>query len=137
MTEQPPWEELEHTADLALRAWGEDRCALFRNAALGLSALLDGKAASEEVIRKHISLNAPDWEILLYDWLNEVLYAVEEVGLILTEVTITHLQDCALNADIAGHPNGQFSRHVKAVTFHDLAIKQMGGSYEATIVFDV
>jgi SHS2 domain-containing protein len=137
MAKQPPWEEIEHTADLALRARGEDRRALFRNAALGLAALCEGESESNAIIHRHIALSAPDWETLLYDWLSEMLYIIEEHTLVLTEVVIDHTRDCTLNADIAGHPEGRFLRLVKAVTFHNLAIRQTEEGYEATIVFDV
>jgi len=137
MTKQPPWEEIEHTADLALRARGKDRRALFRNAAFGLAALLGGESNSAEIVEVHIELEASEWEVLLYGWLKEVLDAVEEHGLVLTEVFIRKIRDCKLNADFAGHPKGRFSRHIKAVTFHNLAIEQAQGNYEATIVFDV
>jgi SHS2 domain-containing protein len=36
-----PYEILEHTADIGLRAWGETREALFENCALGLADILD------------------------------------------------------------------------------------------------
>jgi SHS2 domain-containing protein len=137
MAASPPWEELEHTADLALRARGEDRRTLFRNAALGLCALMGGESASDDLIQMHIDVEAADWEALLYGWLAEVLYTIEEHDLFLKEVVIREIKDGALSADIVGNPDGRFSRQIKAVTFHDLAIRQVREGYEATIIFDV
>lgn len=137
MSAQPPWEEIEHTADLALRACGEDLRALFQNAALGMLSLVGGDISSDEIIREHIELSAPDWEMLLYDWLGTLLHHIEDRSMVCTNVAVHRVQDLSLSAEVTGSPGYHFAKHIKAVTFHDLAIRQSKGGYEATIVFDV
>ena len=138
MAKKPPWEELEHTADLALRARGKTRPALFRNAAFGLAALLGGETDSTDTfVEISIQYKASTLGLLLHELLREILLAVEEHGLVLTEVVIKQLKDNDLSADIIGNPGGRFSRYIKAVTFHNLEVKRGPEGYEATIVFDV
>lgn len=134
----PPWEEVAHTADWALKVRGGDVRALFENAARGMVSLIGGQAApGAEPIRREISLRAPDLETLLVDWLTELLVLVEEEGVIFNEISVSEVADLALRASVSAEPGGRFSKEIKAVTFHNLAIRPVANGYETTIVFDV
>ncbi len=134
----PSWEEIEHTADWALRVWGEDLRALFENAAHGMASLIDGGIdQSRRIVSHTFKLQAPDWETLLVDWLTELLYLVEEEGLVLTSIAVEYVTGFTLEAEVKGTPGGTFSKHIKAVTYHNLAIRRTDHGYETTIVFDV
>ena len=64
----PPWEEVDHTADWALRVRGGDLRALFENAARGMISLIGGEAvAGAHEIERRIDLSAPDLETLLVE----------------------------------------------------------------------
>jgi SHS2 domain-containing protein len=134
----PAWEEIEHTADWALRVRGEDLRALFENAARGMVSLIGGEASpAGAVIHRTISLHAPDWEILLVDWLTELLYLIEDQQVVFTHIAVHHVADFALEAEVTGRTNGRFDKYIKAVTYHNLAIRQTDTGYETAIVFDV
>jgi SHS2 domain-containing protein len=132
------FEEVEHTADWALRVRGRNWAEFLANAAYGMASLLvsDPTAVPLEVER-HVELDGIDGENLLVNWLSELAYWAEAELLIffqfdLDKATSTHLQATARG----GHaPNLQ--KHIKAVTYHNLEIVETDAGLEATIVFDV
>jgi SHS2 domain-containing protein len=132
------FEEVEHTADKALRIFGTNLTELFLSAAAGLTHLMaaDISDISTE-IEKSIELNAIDAESLLVDWLSELTYWAESEMLVfkkfrIRKVTATHLQ-----AKIFGGKTSMLAEHIKAVTYHNLKIIKTSKGLEATIVFDV
>ncbi|MDX9953735.1 MAG: molybdopterin-guanine dinucleotide biosynthesis protein B [Anaerolineae bacterium] len=133
------WEELEHTADLALGVWAPDGPGLFSAAAQGMAALTAVATQAPLTRVATIALEAVDRESLLVDWLNELLYLSESGGEqfaylafrfeVLTETT---LRAVAMGARVTEVRNA-----VKAATFHDLAIRATEMGLETTLVFDM
>ena len=131
------YEEIEHTADLAMRAYGRDLKELFANAAHGMFDLMAEPASDEPPRRREVALEGSDYEALLVDWLNELIYLHEVEGETYTQFTIQDISSTALRASVEGRSTSRKIKAIKAATFHDLRIREMGGGYEATIVFDV
>ena len=130
------WEEIEHTADLALRLWGGDLPDLFVTAARGMFSLfvkIDDTAPIETTM---LTLAALDVETLLIDWLNELLYLVEVQGIAYTIFEFVHLTPTALTATLHGGPVAAYIAYVKAATFHDLKVVATSEGYKTEIVFD-
>ena len=131
------FEEVAHTADIAIRVWGKDLADLFANAASGMTwRLADPGKVGRDVARK-IELDAYDVETLLVSWLEELLYLAEEahyvfVAFDMHQVTRTHLRAVARGGVVE-----QLRGSIKAVTFNDLAVVRTKIGYETTIVFDV
>ena len=132
------FEEVEHTADEALRISGTNLAELFLSAAAGLTHLMvtDVSEISTD-IEKSIELDAIDAESLLVEWLSELAYWAESEMLVfrrfrIQKATATHLQ-----ATIFGGKTSRLEKHIKAVTYHNLKIRKTSGGLEATIVFDV
>jgi riboflavin kinase/FMN adenylyltransferase len=131
------FEEIEHTADLALRVYGQDMRELFVNAAHGMFSLmaeppLDGPAREQEV-----SLEATDYEGLLVDWLNELIYLHEVERETYSRFDFEALSPTRLKAHVAGGLTKSKTKAIKAATFHDLRINETANGFVATIVFDV
>lgn len=132
------WEEIDHTADWALRVWGQDLRSLFENAARGMVSLIEGQAAPHQQATHYtFELKAPDWEILLVDWLTELLTLIEDAGIVFSHIHIERIDDLTLVAQASGQSGGNFKKYIKAVTFHNLAIQHTPTGYETVIVFDV
>ena len=132
------FEEIEHTADKALRIFGNNLTELLLSAAEGMTHLMaaDVSGISTE-IEKSIELDVIDAESLLVEWLSELAYWAESEMLVfkkfkIQKVTATHLQ-----AKIFGGKTSTLEKHIKAVTYHDLKIIKTSQGLEATIVFDV
>ena len=131
------FEEIEHTADWAYRVRGENLAQLFIQAALGLYALVGMQLGSGERIARSLQLKAIDRESLLIAWLNELLYLHESEGLGLEQITIQHLDETRIQAEVIGAPTQQWLKDIKAVTYHNLAIRETESGLEVTLVLDV
>ncbi|MGD9044142.1 MAG: archease [Desulfobacterales bacterium] len=132
------FEEIEHTADKALRISGANLQELFISAAQGMTGLMvpDVSKVSSEV-EKFIKLDAIDAEDLLVEWLNELAFWAETEMLVFTQFRIQNLTPTNLQASISGGKVAVFEKHVKAVTYHNLKIIRTSQGLEATVVFDV
>lgn len=129
---------VEHTADWALRVRGGDLAELFGRAAVGMARLLAGDLADvplEEA--RELALAADDAESLLVEFLGELAYWAESDGLVCPVVALHELTPTALRATARGGRLAELQKHIKAVTYHDLAIRPIAGGLEVTIVFDV
>jgi SHS2 domain-containing protein len=133
-----PYAELDHTADLCLRATGDDLPGLFAHAAQGLFALLRCQAGeARQPVSRRIALQADDLESLLVDWLNELLYLAERHHEAYERFEVTLLDAQRLDALALGWDQQRAGRCVKAATFFGLSVSQTAAGYEATITLDV
>jgi len=132
------FEEVEHTADRALRISGTNLTDLLLNAAEGMTHLMvtDVSAISTE-IEKSVELDAIDAESLLVEWLAELAYWAESQMLVFKKFRIQKATATHLQAKIFGGKAAMLEKHIKAVTYHNLKIIKTSQGLETTIVFDV
>jgi len=131
------FEEVEHTADSALRIRGANLEQLFCNAAVGMMQLAGIESLAGPTRKRRIELRASDSESLLVAWLEELLYVIEMEEVSFTKFDLTVEDNTSLTAKVQEAPIGNIKRHIKAVTYHDLKIAQVEGGLEVTVVFDV
>jgi SHS2 domain-containing protein len=132
------FEEVEHTADRALRIFGTNLADLFLNAAAGLTHMMVADVSGISIeIEKSIELGAIDTESLLVEWLSELAYWAESEMLVFKKFRIQKATARHLKAKIFGGRAALLEKHIKAVTYHNLEIIKTGKGLEATIVFDV
>lgn len=131
------WQEIDHTADLAVHLWGDDLRDLFATAARAMFSLIVAPGAVQPERTAAIALDAPDVETLLVDWLNELLYLSEAEGVAFTTFEFAHLSLTQLRATARGGPVAEYLDYVKAATFHNLAVTRTSEGYETEIVFDM
>jgi len=131
------FEEIEHTADIAIRVWGRDLAELFANAAYGMACQMADVDTVERTIEHTVELQAYDTETLLVAWLGELLYLGERDGCVFIEFDMLDVTPTQLRATVRGGPASGHHGHIKAVTFSDLEIVHTDAGYETTIVFDV
>ena len=132
------FQEVEHTADWALRVRGRDMRELLVNAARGMNHLIvsDLDAVPTDVQRR-VVLDALDAESLLVEWLSELAYWAESEMLVFREFDLREVTSDRLEALVrGGHATG-LQKHIKAVTYHDLEIIEGEDGLEVTVVFDV
>ena len=135
--ERQPFEEVEHTADWALKVWGVDLPDLFTNAAVGMLQLMDALPAQHTPLTRTIEIEAIDRESLLVAWLEELLFEMEIRSVTYQDIRIHIVGDTALQATIEEFPLASIAKPIKAVTYNELAIRPIQGGLEVTIVFDV
>lgn len=134
---QRRFQELDHTADIAVRVFGSDLRDLFENAAYAMACQLADLEGIQPDTEKEIELRAGDVEVLLVEWLSELLYLSDRDRLVFTEFDILHVSDNKLNAVARGGSVAGFHHHIKAVTFSELSVEHVADQYVTTIVFDV
>jgi SHS2 domain-containing protein len=134
---QPAFEELEHTADWALRVRGKNLTDLFRNAALGMLSLLDIEPVPGNSESRFFELKSEDTETLLVSWLEELLYPLEVEHAAVVDFQVEVLEKAQLKATIELKRIASIKKEIKAVTFNELDIRTVDSGYETIIVFDV
>jgi SHS2 domain-containing protein len=128
--------EIEHTADWALRVWAPDLPLLFSLAAQGMYSLMETTLQPHPREQRQITLEGEDDESLLVLFLAELLYLGESEGLGFDQFDI-HIEEKHLTAQVQGAPVAQQRKEIKAVTYHNLAIRREGEALVVIIVFDV
>lgn len=129
---------VDHTADWAMRVRAADLSGLFQAAAVGLARLLvEDPAAVPRTTSREVALEAVDAESLLVAWLGELAFWAETERLVFPEIAVQTVTGTSMQAVVSGGLAAQLQNHIKAVTYHDLAIRPVPGGVEATIVFDV
>ena len=110
---------------------------LFASAACGMFELHRGQECAEASIARDVSINGADRETLLVNWLNELLYLQETQHETYSRFEILEISNTHLRARVYGRPDLSERKLIKAVTFHNLAVKHGEEGWEATIVVDV
>ena len=134
------FQERAHTADWELEVWSSGLAGLLEQAALGMLALMGIRL--EEGLRqvRTLIVSGIDAESLLVRFLSEVLWLAEheKLGFDTFEIEIKG-EDASLilDASMEGAPIISVDKEIKAVTYHNLEVRQTGNGLEAYIVFDV
>jgi SHS2 domain-containing protein len=133
------YEILPHTADLKIRAYGASLPQLFSNALRGMfAALLPQKTVPVNLVEHTVTIHATKIEYLLVEFLSECLYLSDTHHEAYDQACITTLTPTTITATIKGYTiSGLQESEIKAVTYHELAIEQKNGLWQATIVFDI
>jgi SHS2 domain-containing protein len=135
------YETFEHTADLGLRIRAADLDTLFAEAGQALFALIvDDLASIEPRTRIDVQLPADERELLLFDWLRELLYRFDADHLLFSRFEV-HVGEGGLSGSAWGEPLDR-ARHVlghevKAITYHGLQVEKTALGWEAEVIVDI
>ncbi len=133
------YEFLEHTADVAFRAYGKNVGELFEHAAEALESVMICPEDVACVDPRTITLTSDTCEDLLYDWLSGLL-VLFEVDLFAARCCTVNIKGFSLHAECLGEKIDP-SRHrlkeeVKAVTYHELEVTK-NVYFQAQVTLDV
>ncbi len=136
-----PFRVLEHTADIGFEAWGATREEVFANAARALFNTIVDLSAIAPRQEVTIEVTASDPPNLLVNWLSEILYLHDAEGWLFCAFTVRKLDDHSLSA-LARGEKFDSARHrinlqVKAITYHQLKLEQVGGAWRAQVYVDI
>ena len=133
------------TADIAFEATGRDLPELFAAAAdATINVMIDNLDAIEPRETRQIELSNDNIEMLLFDFLQELIYFKDAKRLLL-RVREAHIdqKDGAyfLKAKVAGEQLDD-TRHlqradVKAVTLHGFSVEKHGDNWKARVLLDI
>jgi len=135
------FEILEHPADIGFRARGASVRELFANCAHALVAIILEPGDIRRTQQVPINASGVDFESLLVNWLNEVLFYVDGRRLALGAFEISKLTPDAIECIAGGEPRDA-ERHparlvVKAVTYHQLRIGETPDGWTADVYLDI
>lgn len=136
------WERLPHTADIKIRVYGTTEKELFEHAVCAMFEVLGPLPRSQKKETRSdqrlVHIMAHDRASLLVDFLSEALYLSEVHGESYAVCTIELFRPWEITARLHGFPiEGFESGEIKAVTYHELEMREHKGIWQADIVFDV
>jgi SHS2 domain-containing protein len=142
-----PYEYLEDvaTADIAFRAWEPTLEGVFVAAAdATMNVMVEELASIQPVVARAITLENSSLEMLLFHFLQELIYYKDAETLLLRVPTlrIAHKDHgYVLHAQGSGEwlmPERHHTRaDVKAVTLHRFALHQAAEGWEALVILDI
>lgn len=135
------YELFAHDADIGVRGIGPTREAAFEQAALALTAVVTDPRRVEAREPVSIRCRGDDDELLLVEWLNEVIYAMGTLGMLFGRFRVT-IGDGELVATAWGEPidpaRHQPAVEIKGATYTALDVRQEpDGQWVAQCVVDV
>lgn len=107
------WELFPHQADMGIRGIGLSKEEAFQQAAMALTAVVMDPNTLVPTTAVDISCDAPDDELLLVTWLNELVFAMATRRMLFGRFDV-HINDHHLQARAWGEPT-DVARHQPAV----------------------
>jgi SHS2 domain-containing protein len=130
-------------ADCAIDVEGADLADLFETAALALAEVMVDPATVPTTARRTIALDAAALDLLLYDWLSELIFRKDRDAEVYTRtrVDISGSGPFRLAAEVEGGildpAHAELRSDPKAVTFHQFTLERSDGGWRARIVIDI
>ncbi|MBN2462248.1 MAG: archease [Dehalococcoidia bacterium] len=138
---EKPFEVIDHTADIGIVAFGADIKQVFTNAALGLFTLMADPDDFKEDIERELKLSAEDVEVLLVEWLNELIYIFDVEHIFFIRFEVDELTSTQIKARCFGEKvkisQHKLKREIKAATYHMLKINKEDVGYKVQVIFDI
>ncbi len=145
----------DHTGDIGVRVRARTLDELFRDAAAAFTDAITDPARIEPRRSVSLTLESPAADLLLVDWLNEILYRFDAEQFLVGAVEV-HIDRpdvggggsnaaaaaaFALHATLSGEPFDP-QRHgvkvlIKAITYHALEVREGRDGWHAMVVFDI
>jgi SHS2 domain-containing protein len=140
-----PYRPLAHTADIGFEVLAPTLAELFSEAVPAFTHSFTDVERVEERLRREFALSAADRELLLHDWLEELLFAFESERLLFrraqARLAAAAVGELRLEATAWGEVHDP-ARHplkvlLKAVTYHRLAVEESEDGWRARVILDI
>ena len=132
---------IDHTADIAFEAFGKNLEELLVNATLAFYEAFVYVEKLDVNRTLNVSVEADSADYLLYDWLNELLYAFDTEFFAGKELSVDVKENGNLKAEgvIKG---GTLKPELvkvepKAITLHNFVVEKKNGMWRAFVVVDI
>jgi SHS2 domain-containing protein len=138
---QTRYEFFDHTADIGIRVFAATLAGLVQPAGQALYEVIGDLTPVGESEPLRLSFSGDEPALLLRDYLAELLRRFETDGQIVTQVGVEEFDDARLTVAArlcrVDRRRSALEREVKAVTYHELAIRRAADGYEATCIVDI
>jgi len=139
-----PYRFFDHTGDIGVDLWAQNAEGLYTAAADALAETITDPQRIEPRARVTASLGASGPDLLLADWVSELVYRFDAFQWLTRHATVTLSRSgerWILHASMDGETRDPV-RHplkvlVKAVTYHELRVEQMPDGWRGRMVLDV
>jgi SHS2 domain-containing protein len=139
------YEFFDHTADLGLRVSAGTLSELFAEAGSGLAAMIAGDSMpSGANAIATIELAGDDLELLLFDWLRELLDRFERRRELFGNFQIDVVEGAGewhLTASckgvLADATRMELEHEVKAITYHGLLVERTDNGWRGEVIVDI
>ena len=141
------YEIIDHTADIGMKVYGRNLETLFLNAAKAMFEIMLEVIKKRPVFHKAgnvkflLNKQGNNLEEVFVAWLSELLYLFNTEGLIMERADIQKLDTSCIQSEVSGIIfDKEFHRiktEIKAITYHELEVKETDRGYEAQVIFDV
>ncbi len=135
-----PYEQFDHTADVGVKAWGEGLEEAVREIARGMFDVITDIDTVDAVEEKVVEVESDSLEMLVVDFLSELVFVFEVEGMVFSDFKIEIHEDDSYRLiarcfgekmDLQKHPQGSA---IKAVSYHEIEVDRDG---RVRIIFDV
>jgi SHS2 domain-containing protein len=134
-----PYEFIEHTADVGVKAYGKTVSEAFEHAAQAMFDIITDTSTIDPIGQYDIELDAPDLEQLLVDWLSKLLFLNGANNLVFGKFQVTLTKN-----HLAAHVYGEqydtkkhkMGTEIKAVTYHMLKVSEKKPVF-VQVLFDI
>jgi len=139
------YEFLEHVSDAYIAAYGKTLEEAFQNAAEAMFETMIETSTVTLTLEDVVTVEGHDREELLYNWLEALLLKFEIEGKVYRRFEIKNIEEMdsgfALKATIGGEAYDSDKHRpkveIKAVTYHQMEIKEQKRGYEVKFILDL
>jgi SHS2 domain-containing protein len=140
-TISPRWEHFGHDADIGIRGIAPTLEQAFEQAAVAMTAVITDLDRVSATTTVSIDCEAPDNELLLVSWINELIYEMSAHGFLFKRYDVA-IADGKLSATAYGEAVDRQKHRpaveIKGATFTELHVyQQADGAWIAQCVVDV
>lgn len=126
---------------MGIAAEGDSLSAVFRQAALGARQIVTESRDIRPQLELSLELTAADNEELLVSWLSELVYLLESQRFLLADCRVELFAGGRLRAQLWGESADParhlLQREIKAVTYHQVRVEQVGDGWRAQVFVDL
>jgi len=135
------FEILDHTADIGLIVYGENLRVLYENAGEAFFHIITDLRKVRRRVEKRIDIKGESLDRLMVDWLSELLYLHDVESLLFKGFKVDSVGEGGLKAIVKGEPFQEgvhvIKTQVKAVTYHQIEVRQENGRWRAQVILDL
>ena len=140
MPSPPAFETFPHDADIGVRGRGATLAEALANAGRALTAVVTDPGSVREAVTVEIACEAEDPELLLFDWLNALVFEMATRRVLFARCEV-ELDGPRLRGRVVGEAV-DVARHrpaveVKGATWTGLRVAREGGGWVVECVVDV
>jgi SHS2 domain-containing protein len=138
----PPYQELEHTADVGVRVEGASAAEALARLVLALSAVVLGGDEVSPSTSLEVSVPASDYVTMAVDVLRELLFHFDTHKQLAASCEVVAFDEeggALLRLEMGAYDPDRHTEAIdlKAITWHQAMFERQGSAWVAQIIFDV